>query len=776
MSDSPVAILYDSYGNEVSIKDGYAIPSNKSGLPIVGIDGSGNAQIMSVDTSGHPTVVGAGSAGTPSGGVVSIQGVSGGTVLPVGDGGGSLTVDGPLTDSQLRATPVPISGSVTATAGVLPNIETTGSITTTNGTVQLAMAGYRGIAVVITGTWSGILVFETTADSGSTWVTTSFADRAGAGVLPIPTIYQSVSTNGTYLGLGLASVTHVRVRASSYTSGTINIRIVASDIASQVIFTQTGILQNVIASTSNSSSANLASQASFTGTAESTLGVAGIQINIKSDQAIIVNVQQSNDGTNWDISDFWSTFPNEGDSRTVQATASYFRIIAQNIGGDTTTYFRLQVALCPIVEVVPRTLTEHGRLRIASSESGFQPDPSSYLDHDANLALSMDGARSLNVRAKCLTDESSFRDDFIGTTIYTDISGTCYFTNGAKYVSGSGTSFTTELNTQNYIKLSSHADSDYMKILKINSDDFLELEDLYTGATANGTGRSSYWVYAIGTGGSITQTGSEILIASGTTSGSLIMADRTGDYLPYTLLAKARVTQRVANQEIAIGFADDDYGSRNHQALIIFNGTDNTKVRLRTGCSSSDIEETLVTVPNSGVTSSSLVYNLEVMVNKVVLFISGVKCAEHVLHIPGPYALLELHQEIKNTGTPSGSTTLAVDVFAFNNFNRVEISTLSKGDQISTKELRSSVSATANVSAAVADTVLIAANQNRLGGTVYNDSIAILYLKLGTGASTTSFTIALNRYDYYEIPTNYVGNVNGYWSAATGTARVTELT
>jgi len=37
--------------------------------------------------------------------------------LPVSDNGGSLTVDGPLTDAQLRAVAVPVSGTVTTTLG-----------------------------------------------------------------------------------------------------------------------------------------------------------------------------------------------------------------------------------------------------------------------------------------------------------------------------------------------------------------------------------------------------------------------------------------------------------------------------------------------------------------------------------------------------------------------------------------------------------------------------------------------------------------------------------
>jgi hypothetical protein len=40
--------------------------------------------------------------------------------ITVVDGGGSLTVDGPVTDTQIRATPLPVSGTVTANAGTGP--------------------------------------------------------------------------------------------------------------------------------------------------------------------------------------------------------------------------------------------------------------------------------------------------------------------------------------------------------------------------------------------------------------------------------------------------------------------------------------------------------------------------------------------------------------------------------------------------------------------------------------------------------------------------------
>jgi len=74
-------------------------------------------------------------------------------------------------------------------------------------------------------------------------------------------------------------------------------------------------------------------------------------------------------------------------------------------------------------------------------------------------------------------------------------------------------------------------------------------------------------------------------------------------------------------------------------------------------------------------------------------------------------------------------------------------------------------------------TQLLAANTNRKGATFYNDSSSRLYLKLGTTATTTSYTIQIAPSGYYEIPNGYTGRVDGIWSAdSTGAVRITELT
>lgn len=126
------------------------------------------------------------------------------------------------------------------------------------------------------------------------------------------------------------------------------------------------VTQNVVADASNSSTTNLAAGATFTGLATSTLGVVGIQVSLKTDQNATVYVDQSPDGTNWDIVDSYAYYASIGSfGITIQAINSYVRVRVKNNGSATTTYLRLQTVLCPIVEALPRSLDENGHLTTA---------------------------------------------------------------------------------------------------------------------------------------------------------------------------------------------------------------------------------------------------------------------------------------------------------------------------------------------------------------------------------------------------------------------------
>jgi hypothetical protein len=95
---------------------------------------------------------------------------------------------------------------------------------------------------------------------------------------------------------------------------------------------------------------------------------------------------------------------------------------------------------------------------------------------------------------------------------------------------------------------------------------------------------------------------------------------------------------------------------------------------------------------------------------------------------------------------------------------------------ISVKEQKAATPVLANVAGSASSVTLLSANASALGRTIVNDSTAVLYVKFGTTASTTSYTVQLVANAYYEVPFGYTGRIDGIWASATGAARVTEIT
>ena len=89
---------------------------------------------------------------------------------------------------------------------------------------------------------------------------------------------------------------------------------------------------------------------------------------------------------------------------------------------------------------------------------------------------------------------------------------------------------------------------------------------------------------------------------------------------------------------------------------------------------------------------------------------------------------------------------------------------------------RTETATLSSVSDTASSTTLLAANPGRRGASIYNDSTSTLYVKYGTTASATSFTVKLFPDDYHEVFGGFTGRIDGIWSAdASGAARVTEL-
>lgn len=88
-----------------------------------------------------------------------------------------------------------------------------------------------------------------------------------------------------------------------------------------------------------------------------------------------------------------------------------------------------------------------------------------------------------------------------------------------------------------------------------------------------------------------------------------------------------------------------------------------------------------------------------------------------------------------------------------------------------------STTSVSSVTASVTVVTLLALNSSRRGASIHNNSNKDLHIKLGSGASLSSFTVKAPRDFYYEVPFGYTGIITGIWdSGASGNAQVTEVT
>jgi hypothetical protein len=72
---------------------------------------------------------------------------------------------------------------------------------------------------------------------------------------------------------------------------------------------------------------------------------------------------------------------------------------------------------------------------------------------------------------------------------------------------------------------------------------------------------------------------------------------------------------------------------------------------------------------------------------------------------------------------------------------------------------------------------LLAANVDRLGAMLYNDSPSPCAVKFGTTAGLSDFSVKMGPFSLYEIPYGHRGRLDGIWEFdGGGTMRVTELT
>jgi hypothetical protein len=176
----------------------------------------------------------------------------------------AVPVSGPLTDTQLRATPVPVSGTVAATQSgtwtvqpgntanttpwLVKPVESLGTATALgvlNAEVTQALNGNLGASAVITATSAPVGITLTpyvSYDGGTNWVVSSFFILTDA--IEQATITTFAIGDAYVISAG-DGATHVKVKATSATTGSVTVRLSASNSQGLVNLKSTAVHDSV---------------------------------------------------------------------------------------------------------------------------------------------------------------------------------------------------------------------------------------------------------------------------------------------------------------------------------------------------------------------------------------------------------------------------------------------------------------------------------------------------------------------------------------------------
>lgn len=225
-SQSPANVLYSSDGYELAVVSGDPFIAGTRSILFAGNDGT-NTRTVLIDASGRQVVVGAGTAGSPVGGVVTIQGIGGGTAVPV-SGTVAVTqstspwvVSGTVTSNQgtpnslANAWPITITDGYGQIQGSAVNpLYITGNITANNASVGTNNAAALGFDTQVGGIVATAAPTLTNGNLSALSLTT-------LGGLRIDGVYAAATATSTATDL-IANGGYVTTAAPTYTNNTLN--------------------------------------------------------------------------------------------------------------------------------------------------------------------------------------------------------------------------------------------------------------------------------------------------------------------------------------------------------------------------------------------------------------------------------------------------------------------------------------------------------------------------------------------------------------------------
>lgn len=302
----------------------------------------------------------------------------------------------------------------------------------------------------------------------------------------------------------------------------------------------------------------------------------------------------------------------------------------------------------------------------------------------AKRTAGIDPEGQVNIRGPIHTDESSVRINFANSAPSVTI--------GAVTVSGTtvtGSGFLDlKIDKGDYFKIQADTETSLRQIESIDSDTQITLASAYTGA---GSGTGERWIVqtVTGSGATISVASGQCTIAAGTTANAITEIKRLIDFSPVNGQIGVSISQRIANQDIYIGFRDPS-STIKYFTWFRLTGTTNTVVNVESGynpttapSASETASVTSITLPNGITTASIISFRVETSFDRVRFYAqlaadtSGAQetlLAEIKRVAPHPNDPLEMVVRVVNGATPPASNTnIVVDYAYIKNFNKLQV-------------------------------------------------------------------------------------------------------
>lgn len=310
------------------------------------------------------------------------------------------------------------------------------------------------------------------------------------------------------------------------------------------------------------------------------------------------------------------------------------------------------------------------------------------VDDTTKREIGVDPDNNLMIRGAVHTDELSTRVNFANTSLAVSL-GSCSVAANSPIVTGTGF-LSLVVDKGDYFKFDADGEAFITQIESIDSDTQLTLVSNYD-TTARTAQAASRWIMktVTGAGDTVTVASGQCIITSGTTANAVTEVKRLVDFSPVNLLIGVSASQRIANQEIFIGFRDPLSPIKYFQWFRL-TGTTNTVLDIKSGYNPTTAPSaaetatiTSLTLPDGLTTASIIAYRIESSFDRVRFYArsgtatSGLQetlIGEIVRVAPHPNDPLEVVVRKVNGATPpASSTTIAIDFLYAKNFNKLQV-------------------------------------------------------------------------------------------------------